>query len=128
MYEWRSHTAEVELHVRAPSEEQVFHATISALAEVFGSATGDSQVHEVELEAADRGGLLVAWVEELLFLAETERFVPEDADIVACNTKLRATVRGRTGDPSPLVKAATYHALEFATSGDVWHARLVLDV
>jgi SHS2 domain-containing protein len=128
MYEWRSHTAEVELHVRAPSEEQVFHATMSALAELFGSATGERQVHELELEAGDRGGLLVAWVEELLFLAETEGFVPEDAEIVACNTRLRATVRGRVGDPSPLVKAATYQGLEFAPSGDVWQARLILDV
>jgi SHS2 domain-containing protein len=128
MYEWRSHTAEVELHVEASSEAEVFEEVLHALAELFGDAEGAGQTHEVELEAPDRGALLVAWIEELLFLAETERFVPESAEISLEATQLRATVGGRSGDPSPLVKAATFHRLGFAEREGVWHAHVILDV
>jgi SHS2 domain-containing protein len=128
MYEWREHTAEVELHVEGETREQVFHDTSLALADLFGPASGAAQAYEIQLEAADLGALLVDWIEELLFLAETQGFVPEGAEIVLRNTSLRATARGRTGNPSPLVKAATYHDLEFAPRGEVWHARVVLDV
>jgi SHS2 domain-containing protein len=128
MYEWHSHTAELELYVEAGSEEAVFEDALHALAELLGPADGPEETHEVELAAADRGALLVAWLEELLFFAETGRFVPKSAEVELTGEHLRATVRGRTGDPSPLVKAATYHRLEFTKSDGVWHARVTLDV
>ena len=127
-YEWVEHTAELELHVTAPSPELVFHDTMRAFGELVGAASGPEQEHQVELDAADRPTLLAEWLEELIFLAETTGFVPEKAEIEAWNTKLRATVRGRVGSPSPLVKAVTYHGLEFAERNGVWQARLVLDV
>ena len=127
-YRWVDHTAELELHLEAPTPELVLHHALRAFAELAGEATGAPQVHEVELEALDPAALLARWLEELVFLAETEGLVPEDADLVLCNTSLRATVRGRTGEPRPLVKAVTYHGLAFAHEGDLWRARVVLDV
>jgi SHS2 domain-containing protein len=108
----------------------VLHHALRAFAELAGEATGAPQVHEVELEAPDPAALLARWLEELVFLAETEGLVPEDAELVLCNTStsLRATVRGRAGEPRPLVKAVTYHGLAFAHEGDLWRARVVLDV
>jgi SHS2 domain-containing protein len=106
----------------------VLHHALRAFAELAGPATGEAQVHEVELAAPDLAALLAQWLEELVFLAETERFVPEEAEIVLRNTSLRATVRGRADEPRPLVKAVTYHGLEFAHEGGSWRARVVLDV
>jgi SHS2 domain-containing protein len=128
-YEWLDHTAELELRIEAPSEELVFHAAMHAFAELLGPAAGPPQTHELEVSAADRGALLAEWVEELVFLAETERFVPLSADIVLRDSSLRAGVSGQTGEPRPLVKAATYHGLAFEQRADgVWQARVVLDV
>jgi SHS2 domain-containing protein len=128
MYEWREHESELELVVDAPTDVLVLRETMAALAELLGPATGRPQSHAVSLEAHDRAALLAQWLEELVFLAETERFVPEDADLVVTDTRLEGTVRGRAGDPRPLVKAVTYHRLEFERRGDSWHARVVLDV
>ena len=66
------------------------------------------------------------WVEhtselELVVRAADERAVLDE-------TSLDATVEGRIGDPPALVKAATYHRLEFGPEGDGWRARVVLDV
>ena len=127
-YAWVEHTAELELHVEAESEEAVFLDTLAAFAELAGAAEGEAQEHELELDAPDRGALLAAWLEELVFLAETERFVPEAADVALSARRLRSLVRGRTGNPPPLVKAVTYHGLVFERRGGLWHARLVLDV
>jgi SHS2 domain-containing protein len=127
-YRWVDHTAELELHVEAPTPELVLQHALRAFAELAGPASGPPQAHEVELEAPDLAALLARWLEELVFLAETEGLVPEEADIVLCNTSLRAAVRGRTGAPRPLVKAVTYHGLAFAHEGGSWRARVVLDV
>ena len=127
-YRWVDHTAELELHVEAPTPELVLHHALRAFAELAGPATGPPRSHEVELEAPDLAALLALWLEELVFLAETEGFVPEEAEVVRRNTSLRGTVRGRTGEPRPLVKAVTYHGLALAHEGGSWRARVVLDV
>ena len=127
-YRWVDHTAELELHVEAPTPELVLLDALHAFAELAGPATGGPQVHELELEAQDPASLLAQWLEELVFLAETEGLVPEEAEISLRETKLRAVVRGRTGEPRPLVKAVTYHGLALAHEDGLWRGRVVLDV
>jgi SHS2 domain-containing protein len=130
VYEWIEHTAEVELHVEAESREAVFGEALAAFAELVSrDDPGEPVEHEVTAEAQDDATLLAAWLDELVFLAETEDFVPErlkqlDVD----GTRLRAVVAGHRGRPAHLVKAVTYHGLEFARNSGVWRAKVVLDV
>ena len=73
--------------------------------------------------------MLVEWLEELIFLADTEGFVADTVDeIDVTDTSLRATLSGRNTSVEPLVKAATYHGLHFSRADESWHARVVLDV
>jgi SHS2 domain-containing protein len=127
-YTWVEHTSELELHIEAPSEELVFRDAMAALTELLGRGHGEPAQHDIDLEEPDRPALLARWLDELVFLAETESFVPEDADIALRATRITATVRGRTGDPAPLVKAVTYHQLLFEQVDGSWRARVVLDV
>ncbi len=81
------------------------------------------------MESADPEALLADWLSELAYLAGTADFVPEGIDELELrDTSLRALVRGRPGRPVPLVKAVTYHGLEFRKDCDGWQARIVLDV
>jgi SHS2 domain-containing protein len=131
MHEWRNHTAEIELAIEAQTEEDVFAEAAGAFGELVGlDDEGEPLEHLVTIEAADREALLVQWLEELIFLADTESFVPEAAqDIRLDGTSVHAKVVGRRGRFEPLVKAATYHGLRFDHDDEgVWHARLVLDV
>ena len=130
MYRWVEHTAEVELHVRAGSEAEVFAEAARGLAELLGGdPRGDERRVHVSLDAPDRPALLADWLGELVYLAETESLVPERVETLELEDgSLRATVVGRTGTPRHLVKAVTYHDLELAAHGDGWRARVVLDV
>jgi SHS2 domain-containing protein len=129
MYEWQSHTAEIELHVLAASEEGVF----ADAADAFGRFVeldrgGRPGQHEVALEARDRGALLVALFNELIFLAETEGFVPDRSALRVEIGRLVGVLEGRRTRIDPIMKAATYHGLQFEHNGEAWDARIVLDV
>jgi SHS2 domain-containing protein len=130
VYRWVDHTAEVELHVEAPSEEDIFREALSAFAELVSREDeGPSVHHDVTAEAQDAATLLAEWLGELVFLAETDDFVPERLERLELDgTRLWAVVAGHRGRPAHLVKAVTYHGLEFAQSGEVWRAKVVLDV
>jgi SHS2 domain-containing protein len=75
------------------------------------------------------GRRCAAWLEELVFLAETEGFVPETLESLELGElELRARIRGWPGEAPHLVKAVTYHRLELGRSNGSWRARVVLDV
>lgn len=128
MYRWVEHTAELELAIEAGSEQEVFADALAAYAELVGPAGGPPAAHDVDVEAPDRAALLAAWLEELVFLAETEGLVPERAELTLRPGGLHARVTGSRGDPRHVVKAVTYHDLELSPAGTGWRARVVLDV
>ena len=125
------HTGEVELHVEAASEEAIFAETLAAFAELVGrGGEGEHGRRTIELAAPDPPALLVDWVNELVYLAEVDGFLPGRIEELALSGNgLRAVVAGRVdAAPANLVKAATYSGLELGRREDGWHARLVLDV
>ena len=130
MYRWVEHTAELGLELEAGSDEELFAEALTAFAElVEGGDGGEPARHRVELAAASRADLLVAWLEELLFLADVEAFVPDAVERIELGEgALAATVAGRTAAPRPLLKAVTYHGLRFDAEGGARRAYVVLDV
>jgi SHS2 domain-containing protein len=129
-YRWVDHTSELELEIEAENAPAVFLEAMEAFAELVGDGSSvDSERRNVEVRGGDRGSLLVAWLEELVFLAETEGFVPGRAtDLELGDGVVRATLRGHRGEPRQLVKAATLHGLLFTADGEAVRARVVLDV
>lgn len=130
MYRWVEHTGELELEIVAADEAGVFDEATAAFRElVEHEPAAPPAAIEVELAAADRASLLAEWLSELVFRAETERFVPvRVAALDLTENAIRATVHGRTGDPPHLVKAVTYHRLEFEARDGNWEAHVVFDV
>jgi protein archease len=131
VYRWIDHTSEVEIAIEAASERGVFDDATSALADLLGFAEAGSAVtrRHVSVGAPDRPAQLAAWLEELVYLAESEGFVATRVEELSLNeTSLSAVVAGFLDDPSPIVKAVTYHRLEFSRSGDGYVANVILDV
>ena len=130
MYRWVEHTAELQLELEAQTEEALFAAALTAFGELVGrDDDGRPARHEVRASASDRAALLAEWLGELVFLAETEGFVPKGVlSFEFDDGALRAIVEGRRGEPAHLVKSVTYHNLELAQDGEGWRARVVLDV
>ena len=128
-----SHTAEVRLRVRAPS--------LGALAAEAGRALGTLQLgtrtpiasgpwRNLEIRAPDREALLVEWLNELIYIAETERWVGVEFEVRASgDTMLSMRGRGMVVDQPPSrVKAATFHGLRITTTPAGLEADVVLDV
>ncbi|HUP33243.1 MAG TPA: archease [Gaiellaceae bacterium] len=129
MHLFVAHTGEVQIEIAASGEAAVFAEAARALAELLGGGGGRPATREVHVDAADRTTLLAEWLSELVFLAETEAFVPERiVELELADRSLHAVVVGRTASPRQLVKAVTYHDLALEERDDGWFGRVVLDV
>jgi SHS2 domain-containing protein len=129
-YRWVDHTAELELTIAAPTEAAVFEEALQAFGELVGDEpAGETVAFDLELTAADRATLLVSWLDELVYRAETEDLVPEAVEHLELNgDRLVATVRGTRSRPRHLVKGVTYSGLTFERADDGYRATVVLDV
>lgn len=135
-FEVIEHTADVGIVVRAATLRDLFEtAAEGMLSFLIDPLTVENRAwRERRVEADDREGLLVAWLNDLLVLLAAEAFVPKVfvVDEVG-ERRLRATVHGEPVDPARHrfrldVKAATYHTLEVRPDEHGWIGRIIFDV
>jgi SHS2 domain-containing protein len=132
------HTSEIRLRIRAGSLAELLAEAGRALARLElrgGKTTGTGDWRPLTVSAGDRAALLAEWLNELIFLAEAERWVPIDFEIEragnnsAGGTEVRARARGVSIEQSSgLVKAATLHGLRVEPIPGGLEGEVVLDV
>lgn len=132
---WRivEHPGELVLELEGATWEGLLGAAVRGFGEVAGrGARVDDEAGDrlVELVSTDRAALLVDLLNELVFLADAERWLGvEAAALEAGDDWLRARVRGRRLElPATFVKAATLHGAGVTEEGGAWRARVVLDI
>lgn len=127
------HPGEVRLRLRAASFGELAAVAGRALAELElrrPAGAADGAWRDLTVRGRDHEALLVNWLNELIYLAETERWIGwEFAAVRETPTELQMRARGVTVETAPSqVKAATFHGLRIAgVSGGV-EADVVLDV
>lgn len=91
--------------------------------------------HRVEAQAASHEDLLVVWLNELIFVRETEDLLFRYFEITSLGEYLlESACLGEVIDPDRHVlrmeiKAATYHRTSvWQDSHGLWHARVIFDV
>ncbi|MDP2167210.1 MAG: archease [Thermodesulfovibrionales bacterium] len=88
----------------------------------------------VTVTSSSSDGLLVAWLNELIFQFDTYGFTGKGISINELNgNRVNATVRGEDFDPGRhekglLIKAATYHNLKIEKKDGLWSAEIVFDI
>ncbi len=127
------HVSEVCLRVEAATQRELFEEAGRALAELSADVAPEEAFHaeeRVELRARDRGALLVAWLNELIFRSETRKLVYDGLSVQQVDdTSLVALVRGREPkSPRTAVKAATMHGVRIEQAANGFTAAVVLDV
>jgi SHS2 domain-containing protein len=85
------------------------------------------------LQEDDLETLLVSWLQELLYLLDTEDLVFGRFQVKIHDLSLEATAWGEPFDPSihtikTEIKAVTYHQLEVARSELGWQAQVIFDI
>jgi len=131
-YRFVDHTSELQLEIEAPTRAAVFEEAVRALGEVLSGdaeSPGMSQTRELAVQAPDDPALLAAWLDELVFVAESEGLVPRSAERLEVGAHgVRGIVSFVADSPPHLVKGVTYHDLDFWYDGVTWRGRAVLDV
>jgi len=132
MHRYVEHVAELELELEATSEAELFAEALVAFRElVDGLGTRGRRLRrEIVLAPEDHPELLLAdWLDELVFLAEVEAFVPRElVEVALVGGGLRATADGELGRPRHVVKAVTFEKLELSQTRGRWRGHVVLDV
>ena len=88
----------------------------------------------IELKAEDFQSLMFDWLDELIFLFDSESLVMKKFDIAVneTNFSICGICKGGKYDPSThvsgiIIKAVTYNMMQIKKN-EVWKARVVLDV
>jgi SHS2 domain-containing protein len=88
----------------------------------------------VTAEAGDQVGLLIAFLNELLFLHESEDWLMASVSITTLSsTRIEAVVAGEAIDPTRHqiqhhIKAVTYHRASIRRTSRGWEATVIVDV
>ncbi len=136
-YEMVDHPADLRFRIWAPDREMLFRQAARTLVETLfpsqDSAGGEQTLAariDIDLEGVDQDDLLVRWLGELLFQADTRRLVPQAVTFQQLDgQRLRAEcIMSRAGTPDCEIKAVTYHQSGIRESGGRLEATLLFDV
>jgi len=130
-YEQVEHTADLAIRVRGADLPDLFINAAHALFELMTEppSTGDRE-RSLCIESLDTEALLVDWLNELIFLHETEGETYMDFVIDELSSEsLKARVYGGpTVRKTKAVKAATFHDLSLHNTPEGFEAHIVFDV
>lgn len=130
------HTADIGIEVQADSLRELFEGAAYAMLSLMVDPAEVRQweTRELSLKAGDIDELMFVWLNELLFMVDSDGLLLSGFEVKRIDeTGLEAVVRGEPLDLrrhriEEEIKAATYHGLLVEKSGDGWMARVILDV
>jgi SHS2 domain-containing protein len=136
MHETFEHTADLGLRIRTAGLEALFEEAAQALFSAIVEDLGTIQPREkfiISKEGDDREYLLFDWLNELLYLFDSNHWLFGRFEVQIQNGRLSGTAWGEPLDRnrhllSHEVKAITYHGLKVEQTGDGWLAEVIVDI
>lgn len=136
-YEILEHPADAKFRVVAETKQKVFSEAVEAFAEIVGGEAG-KQVHTVKVESEGLEPLLFDFLDELIFLQDTENVVVSHArelevESLENSWRLEADIKVDkiTSEVHKLdVKGPTYSEMQVDYDRDegAWVLQVVLDI
>jgi SHS2 domain-containing protein len=131
-FEEVEHTADWAYRVWGESLPELFSQAAWGLYELAGTQLASSPriEREIHLRGVDSESLLIAWLNELLNLHESENLVCDGIEIIQLDRQnLHAKITGApTQEWIKDIKAATYHNLAIRPTETGFEVTIVLDV
>jgi SHS2 domain-containing protein len=130
------HTADVGIVVQARDLPELYARAAWGLFHTIAdlSSVATRETVTVTATGPDPAGLMVHWLSELNYRAQTQHTLFAAFHVTAFgDCHLTARVGGEPMDPArhtihTEIKAITYHGLRVVREGDVWLARIIFDV
>ena len=132
-YKVLDHDADIHLEVYGASLEELFQNAAMALFSFITDLEKIIPSLVKESTVTGNGELLVNFLNDLLYLWDTERFIPADVSVAFGDQGLAATMRGETFNTGRHIikqemKAVTYHKFSIVEKGGIFTASLIIDV
>ena len=132
-FEEIEHTADSALRIFGTNLTELFLSAAAGLTHLMAADVSDISTEiekSIELDAIDAESLLVEWLNELAYWAESEMLVFKKFRIQkATATHLQAKIfGGKTPMLEKHIKAVTYHNLEIIKTAKGLEATIVFDV
>jgi SHS2 domain-containing protein len=135
-YEPLEHTAEAGVIARGATLSEAFANAAEGMYALVLELEGveERETREVALEAESLESLLVDWLQELVFLTESEGLVFRRFEAELSDMKLRGRAWGEPFDEerhvtnNVMVKAVTRHMLEIAEEDGGYRVQVLFDI
>lgn len=135
-YEVFEHTADVGLHVYGSTLAELFVHAAQGMESLMVPLEQMSAVtsREITVEGHDSVSLLIEWLNELIFLFDTEHLLFCDITIdIITETRLIGRVVGEPYDAqrhelSSAIKAVTWHEAAVNLTDQGYQARIIFDI
>jgi len=129
-------TADVGIEAWGATVEEALMQAGDGLASLISElkTLTDDKFEEIQITSHDLPGLLVNFLNEIIFLAETMDFLPlKTASLHIHDSVLSARLRGCTFQPgihtrNTCIKAATYHGLTIEETDGKFTVKVIFDV
>ena len=135
---WEHFEVEADVGVRGWGGSRaaaVAQATLGVFALLVEPAEVEPrEIREVRAQAEGPEALLVAWIDECLYVHDIEGFVVREVEMTVCtDTLAHGLLRGEPLDPArhrvgTVVKGATYHTVALGLRDGIHEARIIVDV
>ena len=134
-FEILNHTADVGIRAYGASMKEAFANAAKGLFSLITELEDVEEIEhrDIELTAPDQESLLVGWLNEFIYLFDTEYILFKRFDITELGpTEIKASAYGQQVDSSRHklkvgVKAATYHMLKIDRDNGI-RARVLFDI
>jgi SHS2 domain-containing protein len=127
------HTSEITLRLSAPTFPELLAEATRGFCELVPESLrswGSETTREVRITGSDRVALLVAWLNEIVYLCDVEGWLPLDVESARQDGgQMAVRARGVTLQaPFVLVKAATLHLASVREGEAGLEGEVTLDV
>jgi len=132
-YKTIDHEADVGFEIYGKTQGDLYKNAVDALFSLIVKPGKIKPEKGKRFDLADDHGLLVVFLNELLYAWDTEGFIPKDMSLKIEKGKLTGTVIGGIYNPSRdtikgEVKAVTYHNFSVEEEKGMLKARIIVDV
>ncbi|MHC2994663.1 MAG: archease [Candidatus Atribacteria bacterium] len=138
-FEILDHTADIGLAAYGKNKTEIFINTAKGMFEIIAGENRNLKENfydKIKLEAESLEDLLIAWLNELLYISETKLAILSKFKIKELSDyQIKAEVGGTKINPPSIkiekeIKAVTYHRLEIKKDEEsgLWKAQVIFDI
>ena len=132
-YRFFDHEADVGIEVEEQTLEGLYQDSMEALFSLIIDPKAIEERVERDIVVEDGEGLLVFFLNDLLFLFDAYLFIPKRALLQIGEGGLKGRLFGDLFDEKrhevrKVAKAVTFHGFSLERDGQLWRARFIIDV